>query len=87
MPQFFKLSLEEAMRLADEASASAALARYVEFVGGLEVGDEGRLAPLAGEDVRVLRLRLSAAARRLHKHVVIRRAGDEVLFWVRDAAA
>jgi hypothetical protein len=85
MPQFSVLPVDEAVKKADRSTMSDALAEYTEYLGSLSAGEAGRLTPSEGEDVRTVRMRLGAAARRMNKKVIIRRAGDEVLFWVEAA--
>lgn len=85
MPQFSLMPVDEAVRKAEKSTMSDALAEYTEYLASLSVGEAGRLTPSEGEDIRTVRMRLGAAARRMHKKVIIRRAGDEVLFWVEAA--
>ena len=85
MPQFSVMPVDEAVRKAEDSAMSDALAEYVGYLSRLVEGEAGRLTPSDGEDVRIVRMRLGAAARRMNKKVIIRRAGDEVLFWVSAA--
>ena len=82
MPSFSTLPMREALQLAQSASVPGPIARYVEHIESLEEGHAGRLAPSEGENLRTVRLRLSAAARHLRTKVIIRRVGNELLFWV-----
>jgi hypothetical protein len=79
------MPVKEAVRVAEQSTMSDAVAEYAEYLASLAVGEAGRLTPSDGEDVRTVRMRLGAAARRMHKKVIIRRAGDDVLFWVEAA--
>ena len=85
MPQFSVMPVDEAVKKAASSTMSGPLAEYVDYLSSLAEGEAGRLTPSDGEDVRTVRMRLGAAARRMNKKVIIRRAGDEVLFWVSAA--
>ena len=85
MPDFSVMPVKEAVRKAEASAMPDALAEYAQYLGSLTVGEAGRLTPSEGEDIRTVRMRLGAAARRMNKKVIIRRAGDEVLFWVEAA--
>ena len=85
MPEFSVMPVDEAVRKAESSGMPDALAQYVDYLTSLQDGEAGRLTPSEGEDVRTVRMRLGAAARRLSKKIIIRRAGDEVLFWVEAA--
>jgi len=81
MPKFSVVSTNEALRDAERAAVPEELAPYAEYLHQLAPGEAGKLVPSQGEDLRTVRLRLSAAARRMNKKVIIRRAGEELLFW------
>ena len=82
MPEFSTLPVDDAQLQAETADIPRSLAEYVDFISRLPDGQAGRLKPSAGEDVRLVRMRLGAAARKMRKKVIIRKTGDEVLFWV-----
>lgn len=81
MPTFTVIAVKDAER----SAMSDVLAEYAEYLNNLDVGEAGRLSPSADESVKMVRMRLSAAARYLNKKVIIRYAGDDVLFWVEAA--
>ena len=85
MPRFSVMPVDEAVKKAETSAMPDALAEYVDYLSRLAEGEAGRLTPSDGEDVRTVRTRLGAAARRMNKKVIIRRTGDEVLFWVAAA--
>ena len=81
MPEFSVLPANDAAQEAVSAAMPEDLAPYADYLTHLNTGEAGRLVPSDGEDVRMVRYRLSAAARRMGKKVIIRRAGNEILFW------
>ena len=81
MPKFSLMSVREAFNEAQTSSMPDELAEYAEYLRNLPTGQAGRLVPSDGEGIRIVRLRLSAAARRLNRKIVIRRTGDELVFW------
>ncbi len=82
MVKFSTLPVDDAQSRAEAADIPRSLAEYVAFINRLPDGQAGRLKPSDGEDVRQVHMRLRAAARKMRKKVIIRKAGDEVLFWL-----
>ena len=52
------------------------------YIDRLEEGQAGKLQASEGETTQAIRRRLGAAAKLAGKGIVIRRAGEEVYFWV-----
>ena len=85
MPRFSVIPVGEAVEKAERSAMPDALAEYAEYLGSLRTGEAGRLTPSTNESVKTVKMRLSAAARRLNKKGIIRRDSDDVLFWVEPA--
>ena len=82
MPTFEMLPLNEAVKKsAMSGKRGQVLADYLGFIEHLGEGNAGRLAVGAGETVGAVRRRLGAAAKLAGKSLVIKRVGQEVLFW------
>ena len=71
MPRFSVIPVGEAVKKAEESTMSDALAEYVAYLDSLAVGEAGRLTPSDGEDIRMVRMRLGASARRMNKKIII----------------
>ena len=83
MPEFETLSLSEAQRHASlSGKRGAIMAEYLGYIERLQGKEQaGRLRATAGESVGAIRRRLGAAARLAGKELVIRRVGEEIVFW------
>ena len=87
MPRFDKVPLEEVRVKSASESASVRkraqiLQEYRGYIDQLTKGQAGRLVTSAGETTATVRRRIGAAARAAGHKLTIRRAGDEVYFWV-----
>ncbi len=87
MPKLDVIPIEEARgKSTTESAAVRKRAQILEEHGGyidqLTKGQAGRLVAGAGETTATVRRRIGAAARAGGKSLTIRRAGDEVYFWV-----
>ena len=87
MPKLDIVPIEEARgkTAADSASVrkrAQILQGYRGYIEQLQSGEAGRLVASAGETTATVRRRIGAAARAAGKNLTIRRAGDEVYFWV-----
>ena len=87
MPKLDIVSIEEAIAKTASESASVRkraqiLQEYQGYIDQLKGGEAGRLVASAGESTATVRRRIGAAARAAGKNLTIRRAGDEVYFWV-----
>lgn len=82
MPEFTQVPVDEAVRKARHADASDVIAEYMDYIANLPAGQAGCLRPGEGEDIRLVRMRLGAAARKAQQKIIIRRSGDEVYFWL-----
>ena len=79
---FDLLSAADARKRLLAARQTAVRAEYLSYVDKLTPGQVGRLIPSADETVGQVRTRLSTAIRASGKKVIIRRAADELLFWL-----
>ena len=87
MPKLDIVHIEEARAKTTTESASRRkraqiLQEYRGYIDQLKGGEAGRLVASAGETTATVRRRIGAAARAAGKNLTIRRAGDEVYFWV-----
>ncbi len=84
MPQFEILSLEQAM-IKSATGRQAMIAReYLAYIQQLSEGQAGMLQASEGETLASVRRRLGAAAKLGGKDLVMKRAGDELYFWIRQ---
>ena len=87
MPKLDIVPIEEAKAKTTSESASVrkraqTLQEYLGYIDRLKSGEAGRLVAGAGETTATVRRRIGAAARAGGKNLTIRRAGNEVYFWV-----
>ncbi len=87
MPKLDIVPIEEAKGKTTTESAAVRkraqiLQEYQGYVDQLKSGEAGRLVAGDGETTATVRRRIGAAARAAGKKLTIRRAGDEVYFWV-----
>ena len=87
MPKLDIVPIEEARGKTASESASVRkraqlLQEYRGYIDQLKGGEAGKLVAGAGETTATVRRRLGAAARAAGHKLTIRRAGDEVYFWV-----
>ena len=87
MPQFEQVSLQEAMQKSAPSKRLRILQDYVGYVEQLQDGQAGKLVPSIGETALTVRRRLSSAAKLVGKQLEIKRAGEEVYFWVKQGQA
>ena len=76
MPKFELLPLNEAVM-----KSAQNLQEYVGYIEQLGEGRAGRLQASDGERIGAIRRRLGAAAKLAGKDLVIKRVGEEILFW------
>ena len=84
MPKFDLLSLDVAKVQTATARGAGITREYVEYI--IEVratGKAGKLTPVDGESAAAIRRRLGVAAKPMGVDLAIKRAGDEVYFWLR----
>ena len=83
MPKLDIVPIEEARgKSAAGGRRAQILQEYQDYIGQLTKGQAGRLVAGAGETTATVRRRLGDAARAAGHKLTIRRAGDEVYFWV-----
>ena len=81
MPHFDTMLLEEAVLKASTGRRAEITKEYLGYIDQLGEGQAGRLRVGESETVATVRRRLGAAAKVSGKNLVIRRVGDELLFW------
>ncbi len=82
MPTFELVPLAEAKQKSATGKRAQTMAEYLSYIQRLKEGEAGKLQASEGETVATVRRRLGMAARDMGKELKIRRAGDEVYFWV-----
>ena len=82
MPQFQLVPLEEAIARTTTGRRAEITREYLSYIEQLKEGEAGRLQAVETESVAAVRRRLGTAAKLAGKELVIKRAGDEVYFWV-----
>ena len=87
MPKLDIVPIEEARGKTTTESASVReraqiLQEYRGYIDQLKSGEAGRLVAGAGETTATVRRRIGAAARAAGHKLTIKRAEDEVYFWV-----
>ena len=87
MPRFELLSVEEAMAKSATGRRAEVTAEYLGYIKGLGEGQAGRLQATEAETIAADRRRLGAAAKLVGKGLVIKRAGEEICFWVQPGNA
>ena len=84
MPRFDVITTNEAKLKSATGKTADLIKEYLGYIEQLGAGKAGRLAPSPGETARAVQRRLGAAAKMGGKSLVIKRAGDEVLFWTKE---
>ena len=82
MPNFELVPMNEATLKTATGKRAQMMAEYLGCVEQLGEGQAGRLAPGEGERATTVRRRLGDAARLAGNDLVIKRAGDDIYFWV-----
>ncbi len=83
MPKFDIVPIEKvSAKSASEGKRAQVLQEYRGYIDQLRGGEAGRLVASAGETTATVRRRLGDAARAARKKLTIRRAGDQVYFWI-----
>jgi hypothetical protein len=86
MAHFQRIPIEEARKLA-AAPRRLAHPEYTQYVRQLSTHTAGRIVLGEGDHPLTVRARLQAAARAEGKELSIRRRGNELVFWLREAGA
>jgi hypothetical protein len=84
MPTFNVLSLNEAQANSATGKRAQILKEYIGYIEQVPPGQAGRLQASGNETASAVRRRLGAAAKALGKSLTIKRANDQVYFWVED---
>ena len=83
MPQFELVSQAEALeKTTTNPRRAQVMQEYLGYIGRLRAGQAGKLKASSGESLSTVRKRLGAAAVAADKPLVVRRVGDEFLFWL-----
>ena len=82
MPTFDLVSLGEATTKSATGKRAQVLQEYGGYIDQLKPGQAGTLRATEGETLGAVRRRLGAAAKLEGKSLVIKRTGDEVIFWL-----
>ncbi len=83
MPKFDLVSKNEAVMKTATGKAGEAIREYLGYIAKLSDGQAGRLQVLPSESARAVRRRLGTAAKLAGRSLVIKRAGEEIYFWVK----
>lgn len=86
MPHFELMPLEEATVKSASGRRAEITREYLGYIGQLGEGQAGRLRAGEAETISAVRRRLGAAAKLAGKKLVIKRAGEELYFWVEPGA-
>ena len=82
MPNLDYVSMDEATGKIGSGRRSRIMREYLGYIDALEPGKAGRLRAVKGETVQAVRRRLGKAVKLTDKSVRIKRAGEEVYFWL-----
>lgn len=86
MPYFEIVSWQEAQLMTVSRRQGRFIQEYAGYIQQLAQGQAGKLHPLENEKPITIRRRLALAAQALGVNLVIKRAGDELYFWVEPSA-
>lgn len=83
MPEFELVPLREAQtRTAYAGRRGQDIREYINYIQQVGSGSAGSLQPVGDEKLTTVRRRLAQADQALGTNLVIKRAGEEVYFWV-----
>ena len=82
MPNFERVQLAEAKLRTVSGKRAQIIQEYVAYIEQLGRGEAGKLRASQGESLASVRRRLGAAAKGAAKNLTIKRAGDELYFWI-----
>ena len=82
MPKFELISESEALTKTATGKRAQLLQEYLGYIEQLKPGTAGKLEPAQGETATAVRRRLNAAAKAANKDLVVRRVGEEIIFWL-----
>lgn len=83
VPTFELMPVDQAIMKSATGKRAQITREYLGYIEQLKAGQAGRLEGGEGESVSAIRRRLGAAAKAAGKNLVIKRAGNEIYFWVR----
>lgn len=84
MPVFRNLPLVEAAEAVGSSERPRQDDEYLKHIQGLPAGEACCIELGDGENLRHVRMRLGAAARKAGRKIIIRRSGEKLYFWVDD---
>ena len=82
MPSFQTVSLQEARLKTATGRRAQLVQEYLEYIQQLSEGQAGKLQAVEDEKITAVRRRLGDAGRLASINLVIKRAGEEIYFWV-----
>ncbi len=87
MPAFDIVPLNQALIESASGRNLHLVKEYLPYVERLSEGQAGRLRPAEGEKISTVKRRLNDAAKLANKKVVVKRAGDQLYFWLETERA
>ena len=84
MPEFELLPQSEAEMKSARGKRADTAKEYLGYIGQVSKVQAGKLTAGESETTAAVRRRLGAAAKMGGKSLVIKRTGDEVLFWAKE---
>jgi len=86
MPKFEIISQSDAEVQSATGKRAELMREYLGYLELLGPGQAGKLHAGEGETASAVRRRLGAAAKMAGKELVIKRVGEDVLFWVKSTS-
>ncbi len=87
MPEFEVVSLNQAKIESASGRRLELVKEYLPYIEKLGEDQAGKLQPIKGEKVTTIKRRLNDAARLANKNIVVKRAGDQLYFWLETERA
>lgn len=81
MPEFTTVPVQEAQLRTIPGRQGEFINEYAEYIQSLPTGQAGRLRIGAAEKQTTIRRRLTAAAKAMNVHLIIKRSGNDLYFW------
>ncbi len=87
MPEFEIVSLNQALTESASGRRLELVKEYLPYIERLGEGQAGRLRPAEGEKISTVKRRLNDAARLVNKKLVVKKANDQLYFWLETEQA
>jgi hypothetical protein len=81
MPEFTKVSVQEAMIRTIPGRQGKFINEYADYIQEVVSGEAGKLHAAENENSLTIRRRLISAAKALGINIIIKRSGNELYFW------